>query len=139
MTGVIFPDSTSSLSVARFSLLGVAVTWSSRCRTKRDTNCALRRRPIGPTRLPPPDTPPPDRMSVRRGQYPPALGQRTVPHQVEDDVVPPSVPGEVLVDVVDDMVRADRPDQVHVPGVAHAGHHRTERLGDLNGEGPHAT
>jgi hypothetical protein len=40
--------------------------------------------------------------------------------------------------VVDDVVRTDRPDQVHVPRAAHAGHVRSERLRDLNGEGAHA-
>jgi hypothetical protein len=37
------------------------------------------------------------------------------------------------------VVRADRPDQVHVSGAAHAGHLRAERPGDLYGERSHAT
>jgi hypothetical protein len=46
--------------------------------------------------------------------------------------------GEVLAGVVDDVVGADRPDQVQVPGAAHAGHVRSEVLRELDGEGAHA-
>ena len=40
--------------------------------------------------------------------------------------------------VVDDMVGAERADQVHLRGAAHAGHLGAERFGDLHGEQPHA-
>ncbi len=39
-------------------------------------------------------------------------------------------PGEVLPGVVDDVVCANGPDQVHVSRAADAGHLRPERLGD---------
>ena len=35
------------------------------------------------------------------------------------------------------MVGADRSDQVHVPRAAHAGHLRSEHLGNLHGKRPH--
>jgi hypothetical protein len=38
--------------------------------------------------------------------------------------------------VVNDAVRAGRPDQLHVLRTAHAGHPRTKRSGDLHGENP---
>src|SRR6266542_2546661 len=53
---------------------------------------------------------------------------------VQEDVEPFGSLGEVLLGVVDDRVGADRPDEVGVPGAAHAGHLGTERLGDLDGE-----
>src|SRR5205807_3153818 len=40
---------------------------------------------------------------------------------------------------IDDMVRADRADQVHIPGAAHAGYLGAEYLRDLHGEGPHTS
>src|SRR5664279_1723186 len=60
--------------------------------------------------------------------------QRMVEHVVEDDVVPLIALGEVFLRVVDDVVGADRSDQGHLGGAAHAGHFRAERLGDLHGE-----
>jgi hypothetical protein len=69
----------------------------------------------------------------------PELGQRAVAHQVEHDAVPACVAGEVLPGVVHDVVGTERADQVHISGAAYAGHLRAERLGDLDGEGAHAT
>src|SRR5438067_1480550 len=43
--------------------------------------------------------------------------------------------GEVLPRVVDDVIRAESANHVDVLGAAYAGHFRTERLGDLHGEG----
>jgi hypothetical protein len=104
-------------------VLGVAVSTSSPWRTKRESTYPLRRRPTG--RMRPPGHAPAGQDERPRGcQRAPELGQRTVPDQVEHDVVPPSVPGEVLPGVVHDVVRAERPDQVHVSRTAHAGHER---------------
>src|SRR5215468_3545368 len=61
-----------------------------------------------------------------------------VPDAVEDDVVTPATLGEILLRVVDDPVRADRPDHVRVPGAAYAGDLRAEALGDLYRERAHA-
>jgi len=48
--------------------------------------------------------------------------------------------GEVLfLGVVDDVVSAERSDHLHVPRAAHAAHLGIEGLGDLHGEGPHAS
>src|SRR5919204_641452 len=61
-----------------------------------------------------------------------------VPYVVEDEVVPLALLREVLAGVVDDVVGADRADQVHVPRAAHAGHVRSERLRKLHREGTDA-
>src|SRR6266496_4711783 len=58
---------------------------------------------------------------------------------VEDQVIMLPVSGEVLPAVIDDPIRTDRSDHVHVPGAAHARHVGTERLGDLHAEGAHAS
>ena len=58
-----------------------------------------------------------------------------MPRVVKDEVVPRPAPGEVLLGVVNDMVSADGPDKVHIPGAAHPGHFRAECLGYLHGEG----
>src|SRR5207253_2311429 len=67
------------------------------------------------------------------------IGEGTVSHRVVDDVVPLPAVGEILLCVIDDMVRADRADQVHIPGAAHAGYLGAEYLRDLHGEGPHTS
>jgi len=51
-------------------------------------------------------------------------------HVVEDQVVAQLALREVLLGVVDDMVRPERSDRVHVPRAAHAGHFRSEDLAD---------
>ena len=57
---------------------------------------------------------------------------------VEDDVVALLGAGEVGPGVVDDVVGAERADQVDVAGAAHTRHLGAERLGELYGEGAHA-
>jgi len=58
---------------------------------------------------------------------------------VQDEVVLPTALGEVSLRVVDDLVGAERPHQLHVSGAAHGGHVGAERLGDLHGEGADAS
>ena len=70
-------------------------------------------------------------LSRRRG--------RVVHHVVEDDVVAKLAAGEVLLGVVDDSIRSQGPNQLEVPGAAHAGDFRTKRLGDLHRERPDAS
>ena len=72
------------------------------------------------------------------GEGAPAGRRRAGPGQLEDDVVAPAAPGEVLAGVVDDVVGAERPDQLQVPGAAHPGHLGAEPLGQLDGEGADA-
>jgi hypothetical protein len=62
----------------------------------------------------------------------------TVAADVEDQVVPLPTVGRVLTLVVDDVVRAQRPHQVHLAAAAHPGHLGPERLRDLHREAPHA-
>jgi len=69
-----------------------------------------------------------------RGQRPSQLGQGVVAYVVEDEVVLPPGLREVLPAVVDDVVGADRANQLDIPGAAHAGHLRAEGLGDLHRE-----
>jgi hypothetical protein len=66
-----------------------------------------------------------DALAVRPG---PVAGD------VEHDVVTPAVAREVVLRVVDDVVCADRADDLHVPRAAHAGHFGSERLRDLDGK-----
>ena len=49
-----------------------------------------------------------------------------VQHVVEDDVVTLLAAGEVLLRVVDDLIRTEGPEQLEVPGAAHAGDVSTE-------------
>ena len=58
---------------------------------------------------------------------------------VEDEVVALGPGGEVDLRVVDDVVGADRADQLDVLRAADPGHLGAERLGDLHGERAHAT
>jgi len=67
-----------------------------------------------------------------------ALGERTVRHVVEDEVVALPASREVLSGVFDDVVRAERSDHLHVPRAANTGDVRSEDLGDLHRKGPHA-
>jgi len=46
---------------------------------------------------------------------------------------------EVDMRVVDDVICAERSDQVHLRPAAHAGDYCPERLGDLHGERAHAS
>src|SRR3712207_6117538 len=57
-----------------------------------------------------------------------------VRHVIEDEIVPMFALGKVLPRVVNDMVRADRPDHVHVSRAAHACYLSSERLGNLHSE-----
>jgi len=56
------------------------------------------------------------------------------PRQLEDQVVPLLAVREVLPGVVDDVVGAERTDEIQLPGAADAGDPALERLGDLHGE-----
>src|SRR3990170_1729230 len=62
-----------------------------------------------------------------------------VPCHIEDQVIPLTLPGEVLPGVIYDPVCTDRSDHVHVPWATHPGHVRSERLGDLHGKRTHAS
>ena len=72
------------------------------------------------------------------GEGAPEACQRGVPADVEDQVVALIALGEVLARVVDDVIRTDGSDHLHLRGAAHAGYVRAERLGDLHGIGPHS-
>ena len=62
-----------------------------------------------------------------------------VDHVIEHDVVTVLTAGEVLLRVIDDVIRVKGPDQLELPGAAHASDFRTERLGDLHRKRPHAS
>jgi len=68
------------------------------------------------------------------GQRPAARPGRPTSGDVENKVVPPPAPGEILLGVVDDLIGSDRADQVRVPRTADPGDGRAERPGDLHGE-----
>ena len=83
---------------------------------------------------------PPTITSVPRGvRARRSWDSERLPADVEDHVVAPAAAGEVVAGVVDDVVGAERSDQVHLRRAAHAGDFGAERLGDLHGERPHAS
>jgi hypothetical protein len=59
------------------------------------------------------------------------------PCDVHDEVVALAAFGEILARVVDDAVRADRPEHVELPGCIYRGHLCPVRLRELHREGPH--
>ena len=69
----------------------------------------------------------------------PEACQRRVPADVQDQVVALIALGEVLAGVVDDVIRTDGSDHLHLLGAAHAGNAGAERLGYLHGVGPHSS
>ena len=84
-------------------------------------------------RQPPSAFPADDRERSLRHQGPPQQRQRTVAGGVDDDVVAPPPVGDAVPGVVDDLVRADRPDEVGLRRAAHTGDVRPECLGELDG------
>ena len=91
-----------------------------------------------PSHFPPPSPPTitsvPSRVSARR-----RCDERAVPCDVEDDVVAVTTVDEVLARVVDDAVGADRSHQFRFRCAGNPSHLGAERLGQLDGERPHAS
>ena len=133
MTGLSLPASMRSLRTRRSARFGETRNGRRAWLTNRETSvraddAAAAREPALL-----------ERPAVRheragRGERPSKVGQRVVGDVVEDEVVLPSAAGEVVAGVVDDVVGADRADEVHVPRAAHAGDLGAERLRDLHGE-----
>jgi hypothetical protein len=72
-------------------------------------------------------------------QRAPAPPKRLLADRVEDDVVGLVVPGEVLLQVVDDLVRSQRADELDVLGVARRRDASPEVLGELHAGGADRT
>ncbi|RIH75673.1 hypothetical protein Mterra_03957 [Calidithermus terrae] len=81
---------------------------------------------------------PDQRVNTLRAERGPVLRKRAVSRDVEDQVVAPAALGEVLLGVVNDVVRPEGARQVHFLRTAHRRHPCAERLGDLHRERPHA-
>src|SRR6185312_3078849 len=126
MTGVTWPDSMSWASTSRSAAFSETMTAASRCGTNRETTGARRLR----------SNPPSQRPVTGKGGA--KLPERAVPADVDDHVVALCSVGDAGARVVDHVVRADGPDQVHLRGAAHAGDFGTVGLGDLHGERPDA-
>src|SRR5712691_10421790 len=62
-----------------------------------------------------------------------------IPSAVENQVITLPTFGEILSSVINDVIRADGSDHVHIPGTAYASDLCAERLGDLHSEGTHAS
>src|SRR5260370_19227545 len=62
-----------------------------------------------------------------------------VPNAVEKEVVTLPTFGEILLGVINDPIRADGSNHVHIPRTAYAGHIRAERLGNLHSERTHTS
>src|SRR5215208_1000188 len=69
----------------------------------------------------------------------PEAYQRGVPADVQDQIVALITLSEVLAGVVDDMIRPDGSDHLHLGCAAHTGYLRSERLGDLHSVGAHSS
>ncbi len=139
MTGVTVPAFISADSVARSSLAVFAMNPTSRWLTNQDSTICLIMSNTSSNELVSRPSPSDPDVDTLRAQDTPARRQRAIPHAVEEQVVSLLVSGEVLVRVVDDVVRAEGSREVHVPRAADARHLRTERFGDLHGEGAHAS
>src|SRR4051812_29642839 len=74
-----------------------------------------------------------------RSQDTPALGNGMVPDVVENDIVMLITPSEVLLRVVNHVIRAHRAGLLHVPCAADGGDLCAKRLCDLDREGTHAS
>ena len=57
-----------------------------------------------------------------------------VSNAIQNDVVTVAAFGEILLSIVNDLIRADGSDHVHITRAAYAGDIRAERLGDLHRE-----
>ncbi len=68
-----------------------------------------------------------------------ALGPRPAPGDVEQEVVAPIAPCEVLLGVVDYVIGTERSRDVHIRRATDGGHLRSEHLGNLHGERAHAS
>src|SRR5829696_3018168 len=137
MIGVIFPDSMSSLRTSMSSWFSLLTNVPSFWLTNGDSIIARSWRSVPPSHRPPPS--PPTMMRVPGGEGPPKACQRRVSADVEDQVVALIAFGEVLACVVDDVIRTDGSDHLHLRGAAHAGDVCAERLGDLHGVGTHSS
>jgi len=73
------------------------------------------------------------------GERPAKASQRPMPSGIEDDVVAMTAVGDVLAGLVDHLIGADRPNEVHLRCAGDAGDLRSEGLGDLHRVGPHAS
>jgi hypothetical protein len=62
-----------------------------------------------------------------------------VSNTVEDQVITLPALGEILLGIVNDPIRADGSDHVHIPTAAHAGYICAEPLGNLHSERTHAS
>src|SRR5271165_4733442 len=62
-----------------------------------------------------------------------------VQNAVENYVVTVLTFGEIFLAVVNDLIRADGSDHIHIPRTAHASNLCAERLGDLHSERTHAS
>src|SRR5436305_8337978 len=60
-------------------------------------------------------------------------------HEIEDQVVALRALSEIFLGVIDDAIRADGSDHLHIPRTAHAGDLCAERPGDLHSESTHAS
>jgi hypothetical protein len=57
-----------------------------------------------------------------------------VPNAVQNQVVTLPTPGEIFLGVINDVICADGPDQVHISRAAYPGDLCAEELGDLDRE-----
>ncbi len=62
-----------------------------------------------------------------------------VRHEIENQIVASPTFDEILLGVINDVIRTNRSDHLHIPCAAYAGHICAEPLGDLYSERAHAS
>ena len=132
MTGVTWPSSMSSASTSRSAAFSETMTETSRCGTNRERN-GRPQAAVESSQPPAAGLAADDHEAALRIQGPAKLPKRGVAAEVQDDLVAARSICEVVLGVVDHVVGADRPDEVHLRRTAQAGDLGFERLGDLHG------
>ena len=129
--GFTLPDSMSSFSCMRSFLVVPADSTHILRLTKGERTSPATMRSMGPNAR----SVFPDAMtSVPVGQCTPAVGQRPIANEIEQQVVALAGARKVFASVINDGVRADRSDHLDAVRAVHASHVRSECSGDLHGK-----
>src|SRR5215204_3978332 len=138
ITGVMVPSSMNCFRSCRSSLFGFTVKLAIFWLTNGDNTIALMTRATGPIQQPSDSPLLITRVPLEVSALLHPDGERVPANWKMRSYFLPRV-REVILGVVDDVLCAQRSDHLHVPRAAHATHLGIEGLGDLYGEGPHAS
>ena len=139
MTGVTLPASMRSFRTSRSSRRSTDDQRSAAADARTVTDMGARSLALEASGPPSAAFAADDHERPARGEGAPQVRQRTPARGVQDQVVAARPVGEVLARVVDDVVGAERPDQVHLRRAADAGDVRAEHLRELHRERAYAS